>query len=195
MASHDLLFQRNYRRHQDVAFVGQVSRPGSTIMVKGIAGVAAVNGVAPQPGYPVFYNRVSNRFEVPTTAAHLMNICGVIAFEQRAIKNSSGVIEYAAGDLLQVMYRGTIWVRSGAALEFGDLAAWDLADTDWVVGSLPTMSTLTEAAWNADARAEIATNVDAVIESFGYTRIVSLTPTAVAVGDLVEIYLSSARSV
>ena len=176
--ANDLLLQQEWLTYQKVAFQGQVGSQPGACFIKGPVNTES-SGTKPQPGYPVYFNTTRERFEVPKTAAQIRKICGIVTYYKSSIKNASGVIEFDDDTLVDIMIRGSIWVKSGAAIKRTELITWDGSDSDWVKGSIPTISA-----------APTQANVNALIAELGYTRIGNYSPKAIASGELFEAFLS-----
>ena len=192
--SNSMLFQRDWNTYQKKAFIGQTgSQPGS-FNIRGIVNTPG-SGTKPQPGYPVFYNASTDRFEVPRTAAQVQRICGVIVYNLDDIPDASQEIIYENDDAAEICIRGSVWVKSGAALEPTAAVTWDTDDNDWIAASTPTVAVhtpLTQNTVNAinTGLTDLRTKVNAAIASLGYTRLGNLSARAVKSGELFEIYQS-----
>ena len=190
----DFLFQREWNQYQKNAFLGQVgSQPGSAF-IKGTVTTPS-SGTKPRPGYPVFYNATSKRFEVPRTAAQVLRICGVVTYYKSDIANSDGVIEYANDTMVDIMIRGSIWVQAGSGITPTSRITWDTANNDWVSDSAPVIAAHTAISTNSagninTAIEELRTNVQSALNDLGYTRIGNYSPRDIADGELFEAYLS-----
>jgi len=179
--TNSLLHQSEWNQYQGEAWIGLLlSIPGSVVIARQVSTPAG--GTKPQPGFPVFYNASANRYQVPTTAANIKRICGIVIYNKSDVPDSSGTIEYDDDDVVDIVIRGGAWVKSGAALEATDLLTWDNGDKDWVKGARPTITSST-AGDPTDAE------LNQLITDLSYSPIVNYSPTAVAAGDLVAAYL------
>ena len=124
-----MTIQHEYNRFHTAARVGMVSRPLPVAeYVSGKLTIPA-SGVAPRPGDAVRYVAASNDFRLPTTKAEAYTCCGIIAPPPAAIGEAAdGTFVHKSGDILRIMIQGVMWVRAGAALEFGDAVAYDGAN-------------------------------------------------------------------
>lgn len=155
------------------------------------------SGVKPRPGYPVYYNTTRNRWEVPTTAADIAQIQGVLLYRKNDRINDSGYTEYEDNTIADILIRGSLWVDSGAALNPMQRVTWDHSGADWIAGAVPTISALADLTGNAVSDINtginsLESNINNLIVALGYTRMTNISPSAVSSGDRFEIYLSGA---
>lgn len=188
----DLLIQKEYNIHQKNAYRGQISQPAKAYTKRGIAGVATSGGVKLKPGYPVFYNRTTNRYQVPTESQHILDIVGVCTYTVGDKRMDREDVEYEDGAVIQFLREGTMWVDAGEALFPFQSVTWDPVGLNFIQLTKPALEALTETSWDADARAEIKTEVDLLVHSLGYTRIESAAPRNTDADSLVEIRFSGA---
>jgi len=189
-----LVFQSTYDVNQGDSFVGQLaSQPGS-IVIPGTVNVPN-NGKKPQPGFPVFYNSSNDGWEVPTTAANIRRIQGIVLYRTTDIPNDSNVVEFDTDDLIDILIRGQIFLKAGGAFDPFTRITWDNGDEDWIAGAAPTVAAHTPTADNVAANingaiTSLRNNVNAAINALGYTRLQSIHPNASTSGSNFLAYLS-----
>ena len=101
-----------------------------------------------RPGDPVFYDATENKFALPAKAADLLLTLGIVSYDLGTIQgtlaaiptgsNSNAFIEYEDDAILKVGAMGTFFAIAGEALEFGDLAVWDILTFQWDKLTKPT---------------------------------------------------------
>ena len=186
-----LRFQSDWLVHQANAWAGlMVSQPGSMVISGALR--TPTGGVIPRPGYPVYYNPTSDRWEVPTTAENIANIAGILLYRKSDIVNESGVIEYANDTIADILFRGAVWVEAGGAINPLSRITWDNAARDWVVSTENPVSEAADITANTAAAInagldDVVGNVNAALGTF--RRINCLSPMKITDGSLFEAYL------
>jgi hypothetical protein len=141
-----MVVQSQYGRYPGIGYVGDLSRPEEPyrfIHPAVFHQVAAAR--AARPGDPVYYVAASNQFALPTDAATLLTVCGIVSFDPGTLPstlaaipsgaNSDQFIEYKDDAIIKIGTMGTFYVVAGEALEYGDLVVWDVASFKWDKGA------------------------------------------------------------
>lgn len=179
--TNSLLLQREWNQYQAEAWVGMISTVPGSVFISRPIGVPTNNGVKPRPGYPVYFDRTTNRYQVPINAEQIRQICGVVAYRGSDIAEA-GVIEYEDGDRPDILLRGGIWVQAGASLQATDLLTWDHSEKKWIKGSRPTIDA-------ASAGNPTDAELNALISGLSFTSIINFSQVTVGDGQLIEAYL------
>lgn len=192
--SNTLLFQQEFNTYQKIAFLGQLGEQRGQVVIK-VAVNTPASGTKPRPGYPLFYNSASKRFEVPRTALQVKRICGVVTYYKSDIMSDAGVVEYENDTMIDLVIRGSIWVGAGATISPTDRITWDIANKNWVVADEISVEAFAAAADNSVANVNAAieslrSQVQTAIDARAYTQIGNYSPRDVNNGELFMAYLS-----
>ena len=211
----NLLFQTTYKANQDQAFEGQLGAQPGHIIIPGLVGIPTSNGITPRPGYQVYFNTSTDRWEVPNSAALQTQRHGILVRRVSDIVDDDGVVEYEADTIVDILIRGTVWVKAGTTIKQMQEAIWNHTDRDWDVGGAPQLASVNDVATitsaigtvnsagvlsainaglsNVDDRIDaLEANINTVIGTFGYTRLTNLTPGTTNAGELFEVFFSGA---
>ena len=131
--------QQSYSINPDVGFPGDLAQAsGPHHYHSGVLVVPSAATRNPRPGDAVYYDTTNNGFAIPTTAAHLLLVSGILGYRKDAVQNAADIVEFKNGDEVQVGVLGTFWVRAGSGMEYGQIIGWDLADYLWDVDARVT---------------------------------------------------------
>ena len=124
--------QRSYSINPADGFPGVLAEPSAPHHLEsGLMYVPASATRNPRPGDAVYYDTTENAFAIPTTAAQSLLVCGILSYRADKVANASSIVEYLDGEECEVGDLGTFWVTAGAAMEYGQIIAWDRADFKW----------------------------------------------------------------
>lgn len=198
MAINSLLHQTSWDIYQKEAWEGQLGNQPASIVIPAVLNVPN-NGTKPRPGYPVFYNTDNNAWEYPEADENIPRISGVILYQKSDIVDNNNVVEYDDGAVLEIIIRGSVWGKSLAVLDPTQRVTWvhdaDAANRGWNAEAAPLIEdfdpTSDNTASNINAAIEdLQDKTQNAIESFGLTRISSISPRASTANGLFEIYLN-----
>ena len=151
-------FQTSYDINPDIGFPGELARPSEPhATASGIAGVggAGFNGDGMQPGDPVFYDRVNDRFRAPLNDTQFDEVCGILGYRKDTVAESDATVEIGNGEEIQFFTFGTVWVTASEAMRYGDKIHWDAGTHRWGVEdyvgdpSDTDFATAADTTWNA----------------------------------------------
>lgn len=130
--------QQSYNVNPSSGFPGDVARPSEPHgLDSGIIIVPSGATRKPRPGDAVYYDDTNNGFAIPTTAAQLLTVCGILSYRADQVARSTSILEFNNGDEIEVGVFGTFWVKAKSAIEYDDLIAWDVATFDWASLAAP----------------------------------------------------------
>ena len=130
--------QATYSVNPDLGFPGSLARPSEPHSVdSGIMVVPSGATRIPRPGDAVYYDATNNGYAIPTTAAHLLTVCGILSYRADEVAELDASIQFKDGAEVEVGIFGTFWVAAKVALEYNNLLVWDIATFDWNVLSAP----------------------------------------------------------
>lgn len=210
--NNNFLFQRDWNVYQGRAWKGMPGNQDGHLVIRGVVSTGSHNDDRkPEPGYPVYYNRTDNRWQVPRTTTQIQSATGVLLYRPSDILNDDHEIVYDDDTVVEIMIRGTVWVESGTALAPFQAMTWDNGDEDWIardeLATDPITDIVAHTALTGNNAADINTaltelegNINQVkddtestivstINKLGFTRFTSIAPSATSAGDLVEVYL------
>ena len=124
--------QSSYSIYPERGFPGSLARPSEPHALDG--GGAYVPAAAtrkPRPGDAVYYDTTNNGFAIPTTAAQLLLVSGILSYRADTVQTTASIVEFSNGDEVEVAIFGTFWVVAGSAMEYGQIIGWDLTDFAW----------------------------------------------------------------
>ena len=133
--------QTTTNTYPGVGLPGEIARPNEPIRIERKPIYVVSGGRKPRPGDGVFWNGTQDAFQYPTTAAQELLVTGIVHFEQNAVQghlasvpsgaDTDTFIEYDDGEIAPIITMGTVYMRAGAACEFGDLLRIQRADFKW----------------------------------------------------------------
>lgn len=136
--------QREYRRHQQAWWVGELSRPYAPYdFDRGPVNLAANTYL--YPGEPVLYNSTNNAFE-PVESTSLRQAIGIIIYDPGTVQvaatrqtdtNADARVRYADNDYVKVGVLGVFVGQCGEACEYGSKMIWDPTARRWDVDGSP----------------------------------------------------------
>lgn len=177
--------QTVYQVNPDVGYPGALAYPEQPFAYENGIAQVPTNGRKPRPGDAVYYDRANNGYAVPTDAATLRAVCGIVGYRQDTVQdslattptgaNSDAFLEYEDGDPLRVLVLGSMFVRAGAAMERDQRIVYNVTDFDWDVQADPAAAAIT----TFDAT-NVQAAITAAIQSLGSCPIVCVSAKAVA---------------
>lgn len=184
--------QSQYNIYQQEGWPGLLSRPNEPhAFHHGVLRVPSTGSPRkPRPGDPLFWDATNNRFALPTTAAEVEQVVGILSYDLGTVQqsqtlpsnaNSDMFIEFENNSRIKVLVMGTIYVVAGSALEYDDLLVWDTTDFQWDVRAQAT------AAGNTQA------NINTALADLRQKPIVCVSRQAVASGELAEAQIGYGR--
>ena len=201
--------QTQYNRYQQAGWPGALARPNEPHAFHiGVLHVPSGATRTPRPGDPVYYDATENQYAIPTTAAQLNAVCGIIVYDSGTVQaeltspptdaNSPAYIEYKDNAEIKVGFAGTYFGIAGEAQEYDDLLVWDLTDFKWDVRAAATVAAHTDvtadtvAAINA-ALTSVTTRVNAAIADLRRRPFTCVARSPVAADGLTEIQIGFGR--
>ena len=195
--------QVDYGRYPEKGYLGDVARPAEPFAFDlGLAHVPT-SGRKPRPGDAVYYDTTANGFAVPTTAAQRTAVIGIVSYDPGVVSstlasaptdaNSDQFVEFYDDDPIKICVFGTVWVRAGSAMEYGQVVQQDTYSTPdykWDPYT-PDLSVPNTFADLAAARAAVF----AVVENSRSRVFECVNPTPVADSDLVQVRIGYGRIV
>ena len=195
------VFQINYDIYQQAGWPGQQARPGEPYAYDtGVLHVPAAATRNPRPGDAVYWDETENAYAIPTTAAEVSSVVGLISYDASTLQsslsavpsgaNSDAFIEYKDGAVVKVAVMGTFYAQAGSAMEYGEMIDWDTADFLWdprtQAGEIGSgVSTVTA----------LRTAVNSLISGLARLPIVCVSPEPVAANGVAEVRLGWGRVV
>ena len=111
--------------------LGELARPGEPYAIDFLPAQVPSSGRKPRPGDSVYWDETNNGAAFPTTAALRRTVIGIVHYDLSAVQKKlsavpSGAdtdqfIEYEDGEFMPVVVMGTVFIRAGAAVEYGQL--------------------------------------------------------------------------
>ena len=126
-----MALQTNLQSRQQELFIGFPSRPFADCFIRSAKLYVPTNGTAPKPGDAVVWNNAQKAFTLPTSGTQSAALDGIIVLSQQI----TGV-SYEDGQQIDVLLRGTIAVKAGNAVGYGNLVRWQTNDQKWDAASL-----------------------------------------------------------
>ena len=166
-----MVIQTNYSINPGIGTPGVLVRPTSPHAMDSGQIRVPTSGRNPQPGDAIYYDRTNNRFALPIDDATNRLVCGILGYRFDTIQEDDQTIQFDNDDFVQIFTMGTVWVRAGDAVEWGDLLRWQTDDYKWNAHTRATLST-------SDTYTDAAVN--AVIADLGRYPIVCVSPEPVA---------------
>ena len=193
-----MTIQIGFRYHEQEGWPGLVSRPKEPHFFHQGQIYVPAGGRAPQPGDPVYYDTTQNAYALPTTAAQVLQIIGVIGYDLGTLQSALATIpanqespvavQYKNGDTIKVLLQGSIYGLAGAAMKYGNVLSWNTTNYDYEVAADRTLAASTPSSL-ANAWTALRTYVAAI----NYRPLVCITKT-VADGDVFEMQVGSGRN-
>lgn len=163
--------QRQYRRDQQAGWPGALARPYEPNAYDTGQLYVPPGGTAPEPGMAVVYDATRNRFALPTTAAQVKDIVGLVSYDSGTVQgslasppgnaNSDAMVQYADGDVVKIGVLGTFYVLAQSALEYGDRVRWRTADGQWeAAATASTFGSAVDRAAHTFANAHVTDDLD-----------------------------------
>jgi len=201
------VIQSAYRRYEQAGWPGALARPHAPYAFDSGQIRVPTGGVAPAPGYPVYWDATNNRFALPTTDALNQTVCGILSYDGGTVasslsattENSPLGIEYKNDAVVKIGVLGTFWGIAAEAMKYGDLVEWEWRTTSPTVtdgeqrwkkrtgfaASAPELPAAGDTnglstAWNA---ATAKTAIDAIIASVYSAVTVGVYRLPIAVAD------------
>ena len=136
-----MAIQSTYTVRPDIGRPGVLSRPTQNPFIDpGVAYVPS-SGVAPEPGFGVYYDKANNGFAVPTTSDQQELVCGIVTSPGNRIQENDGDVEFKNGDPIEIITVGDIWVTTEGAVEYGDTMQFDYTAKKWESLAIPSPGT------------------------------------------------------
>ena len=133
--------QTTTNTYPGVGLPGEIARPNEPIRIERLPVHVPSSGRKPRPGDAVYWDATANGVAVPTSAATELDTIGIVHFEQNRVQNKltavpSGAdtdtfIGYEDDEIAPIVVMGTVYVRAGGAVEFGDLLRMQNVDKKW----------------------------------------------------------------
>ena len=125
--------QRTFQRYPRTGIVGSLARPGEPFVTDvGRLHVPSASTRNPRPGDMVYYDTSENAFAAPTSAAQILQTCGIITFRDHVSQAQSTDVEYEDDEQVQVLRMGAVYVTAGAAVEYNALITQSVINSpDW----------------------------------------------------------------
>ena len=112
-----------------------------------------------KPGWGLIYDQAEEKWKEPTTDAEELGVQGVCSYDMRAIPttlaavptnaNSPQSVQFSDDALVRVCIEGVLFLRAGAAMEFGDAlkfsrndGKWDKIATPGTIAAIPRLSVI-----------------------------------------------------
>lgn len=201
--------QRIYRTYEQEGWPGALARPNEPHAFHfGLINVPTGATRKPRPGDPVYWDATEKRYAIPTTAAQLNAVCGILVFDSGTVQgtldtipsnvNSDAFIEYADNAQVKVGVMGTYYALAGEALTYDQLVAWDTTDYKWDVRDAADVAGHTALTDNAFANintalTEVVTNVNAALGNLRRQPIVNVSRQDVAADGICELQIGYGR--
>ena len=133
--------QQSYSIYPDIGYVGTIAQP--TAPHATASGLISVpdGTTAPRPGHALYYNTANNRFALPlagngaAAVASRNAVCGILGYRMDTVAGEDDQVSFEDGDEIQFFVFGTVWVRAGTAMEYGQALAWQPGDQQWDVST------------------------------------------------------------
>lgn len=182
--------QTVYTVNPDIGYPGALALPEQPFAYENGIAQVPTSGRKPRPGDAVYYDRVNNGWAVPTDAPTLAQVCGLVGYRQDTVQdqlasvpsgaNSDAFLEFDDGDPIRVLVFGSMFVRAGADMEFGQRIVFNTTDFDWDVQAAPAAGTV-DAAFDA---ANVTAAINAGLQSLNSCPIVCVSAKAVTSGGI-----------
>lgn len=135
-------FQSAYGRYPGKGYPGTVALPNIPhIIHPGKLHVPTGATRKPRPGDALYYDATQNEWAIPTNAAELRQVTGVLHYDPGTIamrgssapsgSNSPSFVEYSDEAPIWVGLLGAFYVIAGEGLEIEDHMIWDVASYKW----------------------------------------------------------------
>ena len=182
--------QQNYNINPTTGFIGDLAEPSAPHLSDSGVIHVPTSGRKPRPGDAVYWNRTENAFSIPTDAATLRLVCGLLTYRKDQVASSTSVVEYSDGDEIEVAKLGAYWVKAGSAMEYEDRIAWDVADYQWdpdpITDFVADGSDLT-------TTQALANNIKAILNEVGRYPIVCVSRLPVAASGIAKARIGYGR--
>ena len=156
--------QTEYNLYPDYGYPGQIAQAHGLFHVEEGPIYVPTGGRAPRPGDAVYWNATQNAFTLPIDAAGSARVLGILSYRIDAVQSAESILQYKDDEAVQVCVFGTVYVKAGTSVEYGDRMGWNRDDYDWdkvdALVATDIQADLAEAA--VDTGAEVA----AVLNSF-----------------------------
>ena len=194
--------QTSYSINPGRGFPGDIARPSEPHAIdSGAIHVPVGAARKPRPGDPVYYDRANDGFAIPTTAALLQTVLGVLTYRHDTVQSGSerDTIEFSDGDEVEVVRFGTVWVVAGSALEYGQRIDWDTGDYMWDAQADPASLAIANLAGTFNLalvnglKNSVVAAITAGLRSLNSVPIVCVSRSAVAVNGVAEASIGYGR--
>ena len=183
-----MVVQGTYEINPDRGFPGDLARPTEPhALDSGVIHVPAAAPRKPRPGDAVYYNTTEDAYAIPTTAANLAVVVGILSYRKDVVQSGAArdTVEYSDGAEVEVGVHGTFWVTAGSAIEYGGRIIWDIADYKWDALTIPAVAGANVAA--------VVTSINATLTAYGRTPIACVSRQAVAADGLAQARIGFGR--
>ena len=176
-------FQNVYARYPGKGYPGAIALPNIPYVVVPGRLYVPTGGRKPRPGDAMYYDATRNEWAIPTDAATLRQVTGILTYQPGVVAtdtntipagaNSPNVIEHENDAPIWVGRLGAFYVLAGEALEMEDQMAWDVADFKWDKRAAFPAVAVADAAGNSQANINTVKNnlVTAIQNAFNYLAV------------------------
>ena len=123
--------QSSYQTYPDVGFPGQIAQGSGPYFIEEGPLYVPSGGRKPRPGDALCWDSTQNAFKIPTDNAESGRVLGILSYRVDTVANAASILEYEDGDSIQICVFGTLFVKAGGAVEYGDRIEWNRSDYDW----------------------------------------------------------------
>ena len=124
--------QTSYQINPELGFPGDLARPNEPHSLdSGTLHVPTGATRKPRPGDALYYDTGQNKFAIPTSAAQVQNVVGLLHYRKDRVQNVNSTLEFENNAEIEVAIFGTFWVVAGSAIAYDARIDWDHQDFKW----------------------------------------------------------------
>ena len=103
--------QTTYDINPERGFLGDLARPTQPHASDSGQLYVPDDGRSPRPGDALYWDAARNRFALPTNAAQLQEVVGVLTYRKDTVQTKESILQFANDAEIEIAVFGTYWAK------------------------------------------------------------------------------------